>query len=249
MKDIKDKFSNQAKQYQQFRPVYPQLLYSFLDSKVTAFDAAWDCGTGNGQVATQLAERFTEVCATDISEKQLAEASQKENIKYSLSRAEKTGYPDDKFDLTTVAQAVHWFDHDSFFKEVLRVSKPNAVVAIWGYNLLRISAEIDKLIDTFYGQTLGEYWDYERKLVEDEYKSMPFPFEEFEVPRFEIVANWDDQQVLGYFNSWSAVQNFIEKNGTNPVDDLAGQLSSYWQADETKKIRFRIFTRMGRVKK
>ncbi|MBC8052705.1 MAG: class I SAM-dependent methyltransferase [Sphingobacteriaceae bacterium] len=249
MKESKDKFSTQAKQYQKFRPVYPELLYSFLDSKVQKFETAWDCGTGNGQVATKLAERFKKVYATDISEKQLDEAVSKENILYAVSRAEETDFQDNQFDLITTAQSVHWFDLDHFYKEVTRVAKPNAVIALWGYNLLRISGEIDKLIDDFYGKTLGDYWDYEREIIENEYKSLPFPFEEFEVPRFEIVANWDYQQLLGYFNSWSAVQNYIEKNGKNPVDLLDKQIQAYWKPDEVKRIRFRIFTRIGKVEK
>lgn len=249
MKESKDKFSNQAKQYQKFRPVYPELLYSFLDSKVQSFGSAWDCGTGNGQVATELASRFKEVFATDISKKQLQEAPPMENVTYLAGRSEQTDFADNHFDLITVAQAVHWFDLDSFYKEVLRVAKPNAVIGLWGYDLLRISPELDRRIDTFYGKTLGDYWDYERTLVQDQYKSISFPFHEFEVPRFEIVANWDYQQLLGYFNSWSAVQNFIEKNGTNPVDELENQLNQFWNPDEVKKIRFRIFTRIGKVEK
>jgi ubiquinone/menaquinone biosynthesis C-methylase UbiE len=249
MKDIKDKFSTQAKQYQKFRPVYPELLYSFLESKVPGFEAAWDAGTGNGQVAVELAKKFKQVYATDISLKQLQEATSMPNLKYFQSRSEKTDFADNKFDLITAAQAAHWFDAESFNAEVRRVAKPNAIVALWGYNLLRISSDIDRVIDKFYKETLGSYWDNERKSVENEYKLIPFPFKEIEVPKFEMVVNWGYQQVLGYFNSWSAVQNYIEKNSVNPVDQLDEQLSSYWNPTEVKKIRFRIFTKIGIVEK
>lgn len=249
MKESKDKFSTQAKEYQKFRPHYPELLYGFLYSKLQSFESAWDCGTGNGQVAHKLSEKFAKVFATDISEKQLQQATLKENITYSVSRAEETNFPDNSFDLITVAQALHWFDLEGFYKEATRVAKPGAVIAIWGYNLLRLSPEIDKLIDSFYTTTLDPYWDPERKLVEDEYKSIPFPFIEFEAPKFDLVVNWNFQQLLGYFNSWSAVQNYIEKNATNPVDVLENQLKFFWQADEVKKVRFRIFLRVGSVEK
>ena len=39
---------------------------------------AWDCATGNGQVARYLADYFDEVYATDISQQQLDNAIQKE---------------------------------------------------------------------------------------------------------------------------------------------------------------------------
>jgi SAM-dependent methyltransferase len=249
VKTSKDKFSIQAKQYQKFRPHYPALLYSFLYSKVQNFDTAWDCGTGNGQVAIELSERFKTVYATDISENQLKEAILKDNITYSLSRAEESDFAENSIDLITAAQSVHWFDIDSFFKEVRRVAKPNAVIAIWGYNLLRISPEVDRIIDRLYNETLNEYWDAERKLVEDEYESIAFPFKELEVPKFEIVVNWDFEQLLGYLNSWSSVQNYIEANDVNPLDEFEIQLRPFWANDVVKKIRFRVFARIGIVEK
>lgn len=249
MKESKDKFSTQAKQYQKFRPHYPDLLYSFLYSKVGDFDSAWDCGTGNGQVAVELSKKFKKVFATDISENQLKQANLKDNIIYSLGNAEKTDFADNTFDLITVAQAAHWFDLEYFYKEAIRVAKPNAVIAVWGYNLLRISTEIDKVIDRFYNDILGEYWDVERKLIQDEYKSIAFPFKEFEVPKFEIVVNWNFEQLLGYLDSWSSVQNYITATGINPVDELENQLQPLWPSDTIRNIRFRIFARIGKIEK
>lgn len=249
MKKIKDKFSAQARQYNKFRPHYPDLLFSFLYSKVQDFNAAWDCGTGNGQVASELAEKFKKVFASDISENQLQEANLKDNITYFLGRSEETDFVDNSFDLITVAQAVHWFDLESFYKEAIRVAKPNAVIAVWGYNLLNISTEVDRIIGKFYNDTLSDYWDAERKLVEDEYKSIPFPFKEFEVPKFEIVVNWNLEQLLGYLNSWSSVQNYIVANGINPVDELEIELEPFWRTDTITSIRFRVFARVGIIEK
>ena len=227
MKESKDKFSEQSKQYQQFRPHYPDILFNFLYSTIQNFDTAWDCGTGNGQVAGKLSEKFDKVFATDISENQLKEAVRKENISYVLSRAEKTEFPDNSFDLITVAQALHWFDLDNFYKEATRVAKPDAILAIWGYHLLRLSPKINQIIDNFYAETLSSYWDPERKIVDEEYKYIPFPFKEIEAPKFEIIVNWNFKQVLGYFYSWSAVQNYIKTNGSNPVDLLEKQLAVF----------------------
>jgi SAM-dependent methyltransferase len=247
--DSKDKFSNQASDYYKFRPHYPDLLYQFLYSKVNSFGAAWDCGTGNGQVAVRLAEKFQSVSATDISAKQLEEADKKDNIQYLVARAEQTPFEAESFDLITVAQAVHWFDLDAFYEEVRRVAKPGAVIALWGYNLLRVSSDIDKVIDVFYQEVLGSYWDIERRIVEDEFRNLNFPFESFDVPRFDILGQWSFEQLIGFFNSWSAVQNYIEKNGRNPVDELAPQIQALWNSGESKKVRFGIFSRMGYVTK
>jgi trans-aconitate methyltransferase len=85
---MKDNFSQQSGAYAKFRPVYPAALYDFICSQVNHFERAWDCGTGNGQVAGVLADRFQEVYATDISQKQLNRAIRKGNIHYRLAAAE-----------------------------------------------------------------------------------------------------------------------------------------------------------------
>ena len=63
---MKDRFSNHAKQYASFRPTYPTELYNFIFSHLDHFDIAWDAGTGNGQVAADIAKRFEKVLATEF---------------------------------------------------------------------------------------------------------------------------------------------------------------------------------------
>lgn len=63
MKAVKDHFSPQAEAYSKFRLRYPDELFEFLFSVTPHKETAWDCGTGNGQVAAKLTERFTLVYA------------------------------------------------------------------------------------------------------------------------------------------------------------------------------------------
>src|SRR5690606_23864417 len=105
-------------------------------------DRAWDCGTGNGQVATFLSAYFDEVVASDISVRQLSNAPKIENVTYVKCAERLLSHPDQFFDLITVAQAIHWFDFDKFFQEVKRVGKPDSLLAVWGYGLLKINVEV-----------------------------------------------------------------------------------------------------------
>src|SRR5687768_17493951 len=98
---MKDNFSKQASDYAIYRPDYPNELFDFLLPLVNEKNCAWDCATGNGQVATVLADYFTTVKATDISAKQLENAVQKSNIEYSIQPAEKTNFSNQHFDLIT----------------------------------------------------------------------------------------------------------------------------------------------------
>ena len=244
----KDLFSGHADLYKTFRPDYPADLYKFIMQHVSDSCLAWDVGTGNGQVARVLSSLFTRVYATDISEEQLAKAHPEENICYAKCSAENSGLPHQSVDLITVAQALHWFDFEKFNAEVNRVARPDAIIAVWGYELLSISPEIDALISAFYKNVVGPFWQPERKHIEDSYQSVPFPFDQIASPEFHIEVEWSADELKGYLNTWSSVQKFIEHNKSNPVNALMNDVLKYWNEPAAKKIVFPLFMRLGRVK-
>lgn len=243
---MKDNFSKQAHLYSRFRPDYPQQLYDFLLDYLSDKKTAWDCGTGNGQVATKLSSYFEKVFATDASFGQIENATKKENIFYSIQKAEHTSFIKNQFDLITVAQAIHWFDFEKFYKEVNRTLKPRGIIAVFGYNLFKISKEIDEIIDHFYKNIIGPYWDKERKYVDENYSTIPFPFEEIRSPKFYNKHDWEFEHLIGYLNTWSSVQHFITRNQTNPVDQIIAPLKAAWGRELRKEISFPVFMRVGR---
>ena len=246
MKKALDRFSIQSKIYKDHRPTYPEVLLKYIYSFCDAMNTCWDCGTGNGQVAALLSNSFDQVFATDISQQQIKNAITKPNIHYSVQRAEKTTFPDHYFDLITVAQAVHWFDLPSFNKEVNRVLKPNGIIAIWGYGLLKINPEIDAIVNHFYQHIIGEYWDKERDYIDQNYSTILFNFNEIDLEKtFKIETQWTIDQLQGYFNSWSSVQNYKDKNkGNNPVEQLIKDITPKWNTRQ-HQITFPIFIRIG----
>lgn len=243
---MKDNFSQQSKLYAQFRPTYPPELFQFLYFLVVEKIRAWDCGTGNGQMAGELASNFESVYATDISEKQIRNAIKKSNIEYRVERAEDTSFPSEYFDLITVAQAIHWFDFDRFYKEVDRVLKSDGIIAVIGYSLLSIDQKIDKVINHFYVNVIGSYWDPERKYIDENYQTIPFPYKEIGAPAFKIEVTWSIDELIGYLNTWSAVQHYIKKNGTNPLDQIISELRDSWGEKNNKKATFPVLLRVGR---
>ncbi len=243
----KDLFSAHANIYAAFRPTYPKELYDFIFSELNARHKAWDCATGNGQVAGYLADSFQEVYATDISQQQLNNAIKKDNIFYSVSPGEKTSFADHQFDLITVAQALHWFDRDKFYEEARRVSKEGSLLAIWGYAFLNIQPDVDKIIMNFYSNVVGPYWDEARRLVEEEYRTLSFPFKEIESPKFDITATWTLNHLAGYLESWSATQRYIKGTGNNPLPDVLTQLERVWKRGDSKPVRFPVFLKLFRM--
>lgn len=246
---MKDNFSSASDKYAQYRPVYPPELFEYINSNVSDKEAAWDCGTGNGQVAFELAKTFNTVFATDISQSQIDNATQAHNIQYSLQAAEKTNFENDRFDLIVVAQAIHWFNIEKFYSEVQRTAKNDALLVVVGYGRLEINNAIDTLITDFYQNIIGPFWDKERRFIDEAYQTIPFPFEELQTPNLAITLTWTLEHLIGYLNTWSAVKHFIKQNHYNPVDQLQKVLEQCWGDEEFKSIRFPLFLRVGRIRK
>jgi len=241
---LKDLFSTQSSEYAKFRPTYPAELVEEISSLCASHDLAWDAGTGNGQLAVMLAEHFTRVTGTDISEKQLANAAKKSNVDYSISDSGTTAFSNHSVDLVTVAQAVHWFDFDAFYAEVKRVLKKNGIVALIGYGVMRSDPVTDAIIQDFYHNIVGPYWDRERKLIDEAYTTIPFPFREIELKKYHMTYSWDIDQFMGYFSTWSALQHYLKKTSHNPLPELKTRLA----ATGLKKFEldFPLFFRIGK---
>jgi SAM-dependent methyltransferase len=244
----KDIFSIKSDCYARHRPLYPVELFDFILAYVEKKEQALDCGTGNGQAATFLAEHFKKVYGIDISNSQIDNAVRKANIEYIICQAEQTPFPDNTFDLITVATAVHWFQFEPFYAEMQRIANNRSIFACWGYNLLKTDiSEFNDLLKDFYSGTLNGYWDKERRFVEQDYKTIPFPFEEIENPGFEYHVQWSLFQLEGYLNTWSGVHNYIKQKGSNPVSVFMHLISQKFGPAKVLAITFPLFMRMGRI--
>jgi SAM-dependent methyltransferase len=242
---FKDHFSKQAADYAKFRPSYPPELFDYLGNLAPSRQFAWDCGTGNGQAAVGLALVFDRVIATDASEKQITNAEPHEGVEYRVAPAEDSGIDSETVDLIMVAQALHWFDLDHFYEEVLRVLKPSGVLAASAYNLLHIDPAIDEVVNRYYYEVVGPFWPPERKLVE-QFVDLPFPFHEVDPPKFEMTASWNLDDLLGYLRTWSSTQRFIAAKGTDPLQEITHPLRLAWGSPErTRKAIWPLTLRVG----
>ncbi|MDQ6622110.1 MAG: class I SAM-dependent methyltransferase, partial [Verrucomicrobiota bacterium] len=228
---FKDHFSGHAAEYARYRPHYPAAMFEYLSSLAPNHECAWDCATGNGQAAVALAPFFERVLASDASAKQIENAQRHERVEYRVATAGASELGAESIALITVAQALHWFDREKFFAESNRVLQRNGLLAVWSYNLFQVAPEIDRLVETFYRETVGPFWDFERKLVETGYRTIEFPFAEIAPPEFQMSAHWSLEQALGYLRTWSATKGFIAARGFDPVDSLGEQLRKLWPAN------------------
>lgn len=245
---FKDHFSGHSLNYSQARPTYPTALIDYVALQAPGQSLAWDCGAGNGQAAVLLAERFARVLATDASAQQLAHAMEHPRVTYSLAREHSCGLADSSADLVTAAQAAHWFDLQSFYRECRRVLRPCGVVAIWCYGTHHVDDAIDAATRRFYDGTLDGCWPPERAMVDALYRNLDFPFDEFITPRFELRCDWSLGQLLGYIATWSAVQRYAQAHGRDPMPELIRALTPLWgDPAGVRAVSWPVGLRAGRV--
>ena len=249
MSAFHDHFSGFAARYADFRPTYPSALFDYLATLVPTDALVWDCAAGNGQATVDLAERFERVIATDASREQIASATRHPKIEYRVALAENSALSDGSVGLITVAQSLHWFHLDRFYAEVRRVLRPGGVLAVWCYGINQVEGDdANRLVQNYYFNVVGPYWPPERKLLEEGYRTLPFPFAEFTPPAFRMEAQWTLEQLLGYFSTWSATNRHIKANGRNPLEPLSVDLTRIWgDPTRTRRVVWPLSMRVGRA--
>jgi len=245
---FKDHFSPLASVYSEFRPTYPGALLDYVAGLCRQRAAAWDCACGSGQASTGLAERFDRVFATDASAKQIASAPAHPGIEFRVSTAEASGLDAKSVDLVAVAQAAHWFDLPRFYAEVQRVLRPGGILALWSYGPLHVeSGDIDRMVQSFYYDIVGPFWPPERRLVDEGYRQLPFPYPEIPPPPLSMQQEWPLPRLMGYARSWSATGRYIDQHGHDPVVDLEARLAPLWgDAQREWRVEWPLALRTGR---
>ena len=233
-----DHFSTVAAQYAASRPKYPAELFAWLASIAPAHDLAWDAGCGSGQASVALAPLFSRVIASDASAQQIANAEPRANVTYMVAGEVNTALADRSVDCVTVAQAVHWFNRDVFFREVERVLVPGGLFAVWGYALANITPQIDDIVLPWYRGTLGPYWPPERAHVETHYRDIGFPYTPIEMPSLVMKSSWTREQFVGYLATWSAVKEYRLQTGLDPIVMMRDALGRVWADDTAHDIRW-----------
>ncbi|KAI4341235.1 hypothetical protein MLD38_025983 [Melastoma candidum] len=258
-----DYFLKQAKQYALARPNYPPELFRFIASKTPIRDLVWDVGTGSGQAAQSLAEIYKNVVATDTSPKQLEFAPKLPNIRYEhtspvlsmLEFQEKVAPVPSSLDLITIAQALHWFDLSEFYQLAKwALKKPDGVIAAWCYTVPEVDGAVDEVFGRFYAGS-RPYWDPARKLVDDRYSTVDFPFEPVSgldntgPVRFVTEREMDIDDFFTYIRSWSSYQTAKEQGVEMLNEEVVEEFKAAWNADGLvqKSIKYPVYLRIGRV--
>jgi len=221
-------FNDNAKLYESSRPEYPAEIFKYLSSLCSSTNLVWDSACGNGQAAIGLIKEFDKVYATDVSVEQVANAKLHHGITYEVAPSENTKLRSDSCDLVCVAQALHWFDYELFWPEVLRVLKPRGVFSAWGYNWPSLDMEIDYLIKETILDIIEPYWASQNKLIWNHYQDLDFPFEKIVAPEFKMVIKWNLDELFNLIHSISATRRCMDDIGNEFFQTAYSAVSALW---------------------
>ena len=245
--EFKDHFSARAVLYSRFRPRYPDELFAWIGGLCRRRGLVWDNATGSGQAAAGLASVFERVIATDASPKQISMAQPHPSIEYRVATAYESGLDDSSVDAVTVAQAIHWLEHDRFYEEARRVLRTDGTIVVWGYGDPVIDDDrIHRVVHGYNRGTIERYWKPERELILAGLRTIPFPFREVVTPKFTMTTSWTLSELAGYMRTWSATASYAEIHGYDPVVRVEGELAKIWGDPGRKhRIMWPLFVRAG----
>ncbi len=184
----------------------------------------------------------------DPSADQLAHATKHAHVDYIQSPAEKLPLPDNQADLVTAAQAAHWFDLPKFYSEAKRISHADAHIALVSYGVMQFDRDIEARFQKFYWQDIAPYWPPERRLVDEGYKTIDFPFQEINAPKISIRKTWNLEETLGYISTWSAVRKLREEGKTEILLTFSEELTRLWGSPErTREVSWPVNMRVGKL--
>lgn len=227
-------------------PRFPVALFTGLARVSPRRDLAWDCATGRGAAAINLAAFFRLVVASDARNEAIAAATPHARVRYVVERAERTSLAASSVDLVVVAQALHWLDVDAFYSEARRVLRPGGAIAVWSYGDCTVHSGIDAELARTRARVEG-HWGPQRDLVASAYGTIPFPFVEVRMPRHHLLAVWTLPELLWHVRSWQATRAYLAERGDDATEDLLAPLARAWGDPQRRRpVAWPIHLRVGR---
>ena len=149
-------FTMLASNYALYRPGYSPFvldaLIALTGKKVSEIVVA-DIGAGTGLWTAMLAGRGVRVCAVEPN-KAMREAGMHKTASLGISwlegSGEKTGLPDNSFDLVSMASSFHWTKFEESTAEFHRILKPGGYfIGLWNtrrYEINPLLVEIENMV-------------------------------------------------------------------------------------------------------
>lgn len=162
---------------------------------------------------------------------------------------------DNSVDLVTVVKTIHWFDLENFYSIVKWVlKKPGGIIAVWGYNDLKVSPEFDTIMKELRDATTP-FWNPKINYLLEGYKTLAFPFQsvglgvEGEPMAFEIPKKLAFEGCLSLLKSSSTITSAKEQGVDLLSENQVKKLETAWGGqDLIRSVSYKAFMLAGKVK-
>lgn len=224
-----DWYSRIPHQYARVRPRYPAALFDWLTQQAPSTDLVWDVGTGSGQAAVPLADRFSTVYATDGFAGPLVAAPPVDNITWAVEPGEQCSLRTNSADMITVAAALHWLNIEAFLPEVRRVLKPGGLLAAWTYSVAPRRGPVGDVFVHYAQTVLAQDWNKAIDNVLNGYQDIPLPGTPLSPPTFHATSMLSFADTLDLMRTWSAAVAYTRRTGRDPVERIHDDLCTIWK--------------------
>ncbi len=232
--------SELAEEYARVRPTYPAAFFDWAAEVAPGTDLAWDAGTGAGELAVGLSERFDKVVASDTNPEMLRQARQRPNLYYHDGPSEAPELDVDSVDLVTSGMAAHWFDTDRFYSSCKKILRPGGVLVALGFYFFDTDDGVGALVRDWYHESMLGFEFPELTVLREGYVNFPFPFAPLTAPAFNMREHWSVQQLAGFLSQW-IVNKRARAAGEDHLSPLLAQIHARWNDDSVREIRWPIF--------
>lgn len=224
----RNRFGLLAKDYGKHRRGYPDSVYAAIREHLPTREIdALDVGCGTGIVTYEFATFCRNVTGADKEEEMIAEAKlhAPSNCHFLVSPAETLPFPNGSFDLITVAQAFHWFDHEKTLTEFHRVIRSDSLIVIFR----KRSIDGVRILADFVWPVLGRYVDRNKlqKNQNDFSVLRTAGFASCDVINIPYEEFYTSDEYLGFLRSHS-VYNLVPENKREAyLDDMRKEIENH----------------------
>jgi SAM-dependent methyltransferase len=218
--------------YERGRPGYPEQVVDLADLAPSA--TALELAAGTGKLTHQLVSRIAHVVAVepDPGMRRMLVAGCP-GVEAIDGTAEQIPLADDAVDAVFVAQAFHWFDHESALMEIARVLRPGGtLVVVWNVangSVVPSITAVEKLLAPIWPRD----YDFPLDMMSGDWTpgawNLPFAQEAFSQIRETRLANpqtVDPHGLVAFFGSMGWVANLPDEERQPLVDAMRSHLTA-----------------------
>lgn len=248
--DLRLKFNEDEKNYDNYRPIYPKQLFSDIINYSNIYS---DCeileiGIGTGQATLPILQTGCKVTAIELGDNltQYVKDKYRYYKNFNVINADFIEHPikGETFNLVYCATAFHWLPLEEGYTKVRNILKDNGTIALfWNHPFPNRKDDISNIANR---KIYNKYLQSDKEVVEFSEKDCQKRIDELEQFGFKDITSklYYAQRVLtsdeyiSLLNTYSdhrslppEIKNNFERDMKNSIDEVGGKINIYDTVD------------------